>query len=43
MLGLDNARQVEVKRSRVGLGSIDVEYPMGCNGDRAILVVGRLL
>lgn len=28
---------------RIGLSGIDVEYSMARNGDRAILVIGRLL
>jgi hypothetical protein len=40
MLGPDHARQVKVKRLRVGLRCIDVEYSMTRNKDRAILVIG---
>ena len=43
MLGPYDARQVKAKGVRVRLSGIDVEYSMARNGDRAILVIGRLL
>jgi hypothetical protein len=43
MLGPDDTRKVKAKGMRVGLSGIDVEYSMARNGNRSILVIGRLL